>query len=163
MKTQHQSILLIFILFLLSLTNFSLTAQTGKTGENNLIVEQKSKYSFIETVERLTTEAKESSWNIPVIHDLQKSLLKSGKEINPVTVIEICKPEFSGKLLELNYERIISVFMPCTISVYEKNDGKTYVALINGEALAGSQPKNIAKVMKAASDEIFKIVGIVTE
>lgn len=163
MKTQHQSILLIFILFLLSLTNFSLTAQTGKTGENNLIVEQKSKYSFIETVERLTTEAKESSWNIPVIHDLQKSLLKSGKEINPVTVIEICKPEFSGKLLELNYERIISVFMPCRISVYEKNDGKTYVALINGEALAGSQPKNIAEVMKAASDEIFKIVGIVTE
>ena len=163
MKKQHLNTLLISILLFLSLTNFSSTAQTGKTGENNLIIEQKSKYPFTETVERLTTEAKERSWNIPVIHDLQKSLLKVGKEIKPVTVIEICKPDYSGKLLELNYERIISVFMPCRISVYEKNDGKTYIALLNGEALAGNQPQIIAEVMKAASDEIFEIVGIVTE
>jgi uncharacterized protein (DUF302 family) len=83
--------------------------------------------------------------------------------VKPVTVIEICKPEISGKLLELNYERIISVFMPCRISVYEKDDGNTYVALIDGEALARSQPRNIAEVMKAASDEIFVIVKKVTE
>ena len=163
MKTKLLNVLLISILLLLSLTSFSLTAQSGNTGENNLIIEQESKYSFTETVERLTAEAKERSWNIPAIHDLQKSLLKTGKEVNPVTVIEICKPEYSGKLLELNYERIISVFMPCRISVYEKNDGKTYIALLNGEALAGNQPQNIAEVMKEASDEIFKIVGIVTE
>jgi uncharacterized protein (DUF302 family) len=53
--------------------------------------------------------------------------------------------------------------MPCRISVYEKDDGNTYVALIDGEALADSQPRNIAEVMKAASDEIFNIVKKVTE
>lgn len=153
----------IFIAVIFFLHSFSLEAQPGKAGETNLIVEQRSKYTFSETVERLTTEAKARSWNIPIIHDLQKSLAKSGKAVKPVTVIEICKPEYSGKLLELNYERIISVFMPCRISVYEKDDGKTYVALIDGEALAGSQPRNIAEVMKAASDEIFSIVKKVTE
>jgi uncharacterized protein (DUF302 family) len=153
MKTAFFTLMLIFSLF-----SFPLNAQTGKAGDNNLIVEQVSKYTFGETVERIKAEALERSWNIPVIHDLQKSLAKSGKEVKPVTVIEICKPEFSGRLLELNYERIISVFMPCRISVYEKDDGKTYVALIDGEALAGSQPRNIAEVMKTASDEIFSIV-----
>jgi len=53
--------------------------------------------------------------------------------------------------------------MPCRISVYEKNDGKTYVALIDGGTLAGNQPRNIAEVMKTASDEIFSIVKKVTE
>lgn len=150
----------LFIIFLMAVTGFSVKAQKG---ENNLIVELQSKYTFTETVERLTSEAKTKSWNIPVVHDLQKSLAKSGKEVKPVTVIEICKPEYSGKLLELNYERIVSVFMPCRISVYEKDDGKTYVALIDGEALAGNQPKNISEVMKSASDEIFSIVKYVTE
>ncbi len=129
-----------------------------KNTENNMITELQSIYSFSETVELLTSEAKQRAWNIPVVHDLQKSLAKSGREVKPVTVIEICKPEYSGKLLELNSERIISVFMPCRISIYEKNDGKIYVALMNGEALATDQPVNVAAVMKAASDEIFDIV-----
>lgn len=154
---------LILIIMLFSLSYGQSQAQPGKAIANNLIIEQKSKYTFSETVERLTGEAKSRSWNIPVVHDLQKSLAKSGKEVKPVTVIEICKPEYSGKLLELNYERLISVFMPCRISVYEKDDGNTYVSLMDGEALANNQPGNIAEIMKAASDEIFNIVKKVTE
>lgn len=159
MRIQYTFIFTLLIL----LTYQPLKSQPGRAGENNLILELKSKYSFSETVERITSGAKAKSWNIPVIHDLQKSLAKSGKEVKPVTVIEICKPEFSGKLLELNYERIVSVFMPCRISVYEKDDGVTYIALIDGEVLAASQPAKISEVMRAASDEIFSIVKNVTE
>lgn len=128
-----------------------------------VIKELQSKYSFTETVELITAEAKQKSWNIPVVHDLQKSLAKSGQEVRPVTIIEICKPEYSGKLLSLDHERIISVFMPCRISVYEKKDGRTYIALIDGEALAENQPQNVAQIMKSASDEIFEIVKKVTD
>jgi uncharacterized protein (DUF302 family) len=52
--------------------------------------------------------------------------------------------------------------MPCRISVYEKDDGKTYVSLINAGVMAGSLPANIAKVMKEASDETFDIVKVVS-
>ena len=148
---------------LVLVTGFTLNAQTGITAESSFIVEMKSRFSFNETVDLLSAEAKQRSWNIPVIHDLQKSLAKSGKEVRPVTVIEICKPEYSGKLLSLNYERIISVFMPCRISIYEKNDGKTYISLVDGEALAANQPSNVAEIMKAASDEIIEIVKKVSE
>jgi len=56
----------------------------------------------------------------------------------------------------------MSVMMPCRISVYVKDDGKTYTALVNGAELSAGQPENIAKVMKAASDETMEIVKTVT-
>lgn len=58
---------------------------------------------------------------------------------------------------------MISVMMPCRISVYEKTDGKTYVSLIDGGAMAKDMPDNIKNVMIAASDEIFEIVKKVTD
>jgi uncharacterized protein (DUF302 family) len=128
----------------------------------NFISENPSKFSFEKSVELLMSEAERREWKIPFVHDLQQSLAKSGKTVRPVKVIEICKPEYSGQMLELNHERIISVMMPCRISVYEKEDKKTYVALINAGALAKDLPHNIARVMKAASDETFEIVKTVT-
>jgi uncharacterized protein (DUF302 family) len=126
---------------------------------SKLIIEHSSSFNFNKTVELLIAKAKQKEWKVPAIHDLQQSLEKSGKSVKPVKVIEICKPEYSGKMLELNDERIISVMMPCRISVYEKDDGRTYVALINSGALSKDMPEIIAKTMKAASDEAFEIVN----
>jgi len=130
---------------------------------NQLVIEQKSKFDFGKTVDLLIAEAGRREWNVPAVHDLQQSLAKSGKTVKPVKVIEICKPRYSGQMLELNDERIISVMMPCRISVYEKDDGKTYVGLINAGDLATGLQATIARVMKEASDETFEIVRAVTE
>jgi len=127
----------------------------------NFIIEQVSIYDFDQTVEKIVKEAERREWKVPATHDLQQSLAKSGKTVKPVKIIEICKPEYSGQMLELNHERIMSVMMPCRISVYVKDDGKTYTAIINGEELSTGQPDIIAKVMKAASDETLEIVKTV--
>ena len=129
---------------------------------NQIVIEHKSRYGFEETVELIVAEAERKSWNIPAIHDLQKSIAKSGKIVNPVKVIEICKPQYSGKMLELNHERIISVMMPCRISVYEKEDGLTYIGLINAGEMASGLDENIAVIMKEASDETLEIVKTVS-
>jgi uncharacterized protein (DUF302 family) len=130
--------------------------------ENQIVLERKSRFGFDKTVEMLIADAEKREWKIPAVHDLQQSLAKSGKAVRPVSVIEICKPEYSGQMLELNDERIISVMMPCRISVYEKNDGLTYVSLINAGEMASGLPANIATVMKAASDETFEIAKTVS-
>ncbi len=126
-----------------------------------IVIEQTSKFSFDETISKLTKEAENHEWKVPFIHDLQQSLAKSGTSVRPVKVIEICKPKYSGKMLELNDERILSVMMPCRISVYEKEDGKTYVSLINIDMLSADLPTNIAAVMKEASDDTLNIVNSV--
>lgn len=130
-------------------------------GNNNFIVEKPGKFNFEKTVDILVSEAGKREWSVPAVHDLKQSLAKSGKTVMPVKVIEICKPEYSGKMLELSNERIVSVMMPCRISVYEKEDGKTYISLLDGSKLASGLPENIASVMKAASDETFDLVKVV--
>lgn len=127
--------------------------------ESNMFVfEQEGKFNFAATIDKLITEAERREWQVPAVHDLQNSLAKSGKIVKPVKVIEICKPKYSGRMLEMNDERIVSVMMPCRISVYEKDNGKTYIALINAGNLADGLPENIAEVMREASDETFEIV-----
>jgi uncharacterized protein (DUF302 family) len=129
--------------------------------ETQIVVEHQSRFGFEKTVEMLVADAEKREWKVPAVHDLQQSLAKSGKDVRPVKVIEICKPKYSGQMLELNDERIISVMMPCRISVYEKEDGLTYVSLINAGEIASGLPANIASVMKEASDETFQIAKIV--
>ena len=130
---------------------------------NKLVIEHTSKHNFEKTVDLLVAEAERREWKIPAVHDLQQSLAKSGKTVIPVKVIEICKPEYSGQMLELNDERIMSVMMPCRISVYEKEDGLTYIGLINAGDMTAGLDENIASIMKAASDETFDIVKSVTD
>ncbi len=123
-----------------------------------IIVEQVSPFDVPTTVEKLIFAATQKEWQNPAVHNLQQSLAKAGKTVRPVQVIEICKPEYSGKMLEKSDERIASVMMPCRISVYEKEDGKAYVSLINASAMISGMPASIADAMLDASDETFEIV-----
>jgi uncharacterized protein (DUF302 family) len=129
---------------------------------NQFILEELSPFNVSETVARLVEEAAQKGWQNPATHNLQQSLAKSGKEVRPVQVVEICKPEYSGKMLEMNDERIVSVLMPCRISVYEKEDGKTYVSLLDMKALASGLPLATAEGIRHASDETLGIVHAVT-
>jgi uncharacterized protein (DUF302 family) len=113
------------------------------------------------TVAKLIDAAAKKDWQNPAVHNLQQSLAKSGKEVRPVQVVEICKADYSGKMLEKNDERISSILMPCRISVYEKEDGKTYVALLNMAGMTAGMPDSTANAIHGASDETFEIVGSV--
>ena len=128
---------------------------------NQLIIEQVSPYDVATTVAKLIDAAAKKDWQNPAVHNLQQSLAKSGKVVRPVQVIEICKPEYSGKMLEKNDERISSILMPCRISVYEKEDGKTYVALLNMAGMIAGMPESTANAIHGASDETFEIVSSV--
>lgn len=126
-----------------------------------MIIEQQSPFDVNTTVEKIVAKAIAKEWQNPATHDLQQSLAKSGKHVRPVKVIEICKPEYSGKMLEKNHERIVSIMMPCRISVYEKEDGKAYVTLLNMEAMADGMPPTVLDAVRGAAHETFEIVSSV--
>ena len=125
---------------------------------NQFIIEQVSPFDVPTTVEKLIDAAVKREWQNPANHNLQQSLAKSGKDVRPVQVVEICKADYSGKMLEKNDERISSILMPCRISVYEKEDGKTYVTLLNMAAMSTGLPAETAEAINGASDETFEIV-----
>ncbi len=125
---------------------------------NPFIIEQVSPYDVPTTVEKIIEAAKLKDWQNPATHNLQQSLAKSGKEVRPVQVVEICKPEFSGKMLERNHERIFSIMMPCRISVYEKEDGLAYVALLDISSMSDGMPEAVVTAMTFAANESLEIV-----
>ena len=138
-----------------------LTIQHKAMNTNQFIVEQVSPFDVPTTIAKIVEEAGKRGWQNPAMHNLQQSLAKSGKQVRPVQVVEICKPEFSGKMLELSDERIISVMMPCRISVYQKDDGKAYVAMLDTSLMAAGLPEAVNHAMTSVSNESFDIVQMV--
>ena len=128
---------------------------------NQLIIEKVSPFNVPVTVEKLIESAHQKGWQNPAVHNLQESLAKSGKHVRPVQVVEICKPEYSGRMLEQNDERVVSILMPYRISVYEKEDGKTYLAILDMTAMTSGLSKNSAEAIYGASAEAFEIVKAV--
>lgn len=124
-----------------------------------MLLESMSKFDFSTTVEKLNVIVADSGWKMPAIHDLQNTIRNFGKEILPIKVLEICHPKHSGRLLELDNERIVSTFMPCRISVYEKSDGKVYISRLNGALLSKSFGGIVEEVMSLANNEMEKMIG----
>ena len=61
--------------------------------------------------------------------------------------------------MELDDERIVSIFMPCRISVYEKSDGKTYISRLDGVNLSAMFGGIIEEVMTAANAEMENMIS----
>lgn len=143
--------------FLLMIVAISIKAQNYNYQQ--LIKESISKYNFTQTVDTLSKIAEQKKWKVVIIHDLQQSLSKSGKEILPVKVIEVCNPNFSFNVLNKDQFKLFSSLMPCRISIYEKTDGKTFVARINPEMMSTILKELQCKSMTNALEDIEKFIN----
>jgi len=79
--------------------------------------------------------------------DMQKSLAKHGQTAPRVTLLKICEPHHAAKILNDDDALSVSLMMPCTISIYEKSDGETYVATMNAAVMGRIFGGTVADVM----------------
>lgn len=125
---------------------------------DRMFLENESRFSYEETVTLLSDRILNVSWKISAIHDLQATLKKNGKEVLPIKIFELCNPVYSGQLLEIDSLRIYSPMMPCRLSVYEKEDGKTYIARMNSGIMASMVGGITEEVMTKAFVDIEKVL-----
>lgn len=114
-----------------------------------MLKEVKSPYSVDETVARIQANAKAAHW-VPSVKPLHKSIKKhsGGKNIvPPVMLVNLCNADHAYHALKQDQNKKISVFMPCTISVYEKTDGSAWIGYMNAELLGAMFGGDIDKVM----------------
>jgi uncharacterized protein (DUF302 family) len=137
------------ILFTSSIT----TAQTQVMEKPVVMLEDQSRYGFAETITQLSGTIVEKGWKITITHDLQATLKKNGKDVLPVSVIELCNPTHAYQILSVDEFRDVSPMLPCRISVYEKSDGKTYISRMNAPAFAGMIGGEAGKTMVVAFNE----------
>lgn len=114
-----------------------------------------SPYGVEETAARIQANIQRLSgrgWKLSGLRDPGKAVAATGGNVLPVLLIEACSTKYSGPLLKADTTRIFSILMPCTITVFKNEDGKTYIGVMN----AGLMGKlfGVSEVMdKVAADQ----------
>ena len=127
-----------------------------------MFFENRSKYGFEETINQLTELVPENEWKIIQMLDLQETMRKNGKDVLPVKVVEMCKPDYAYQLLSEDSQRIYSNMMPCRVSVYEKSDGNTYISRMNSAMFAEQIGGVMQDVMSKAFEDVEKMIKKIT-
>jgi len=128
-----------------------------------MIVTRESKLGFDETIAALQKRIPEHGWVIsgdqPI--DMNKSMTKHGVTFKPhVKLVKLCNAEYAKSVL--TSDRYISCMMPCSMAVWEADDGKVYLSEMNMALMAKMFGGNIAKVMgkKVVYDEEEMLQGL---
>jgi uncharacterized protein (DUF302 family) len=127
-----------------------------------MVVEHESKLDFDATVAALEKAVKAEGWVVKSVGDMQKSLAQHGVTLpRRVKVVKLCHPHYAGSVLQT--DRQMAAMMPCSIAVYEDDDGTVRVSKLNTGLMGKMFGGNVARVMgeHVARDEAKMLAGIV--
>jgi uncharacterized protein (DUF302 family) len=131
-----------------------LTLVGWTTMPSMMLKEAVSPYGLEETVEKIRQNALDAGWVVASVKPLHKSVKKhGGGDVLPVMLVNLCEAHHASSILNVDADRVISVMMPCTISVYQKQDGKTYIGYMNAGMMGTMFGGNVAKVMGTVSEQ----------
>ena len=111
-----------------------------------MIVSKESRLGFDETVSAIDKAIADHGWISPGTTDMQRSLVKHGNDFPyRVTIIKLCHPQYANDVLTT--DRYVACLMPCSIAVWEGDDGRVYISKMNTGLMGKMFGGNIAKVM----------------
>jgi uncharacterized protein (DUF302 family) len=121
-----------------------------------MLVEYQSPYDMNKTIDTIKKNAKAKGWVIPGVSPLHKSIKKhGGYDLKPTFLVNLCNASHAFNILKKDENKIIATMMPCTISVYEKSDGKVYIGTMNAELLGKMFGGDVAQIfgVEVAQDQ----------
>ncbi len=137
-------------------SGIALVAIVGwNTAGGFMMVEHESPFGVEETAARIQANIQALSdhgWKLSGLRSPSVSVAAAGKNVPPVLLVEACSTKYSAPLLAEDATRILSILMPCTITVYKKDDGKTYIGTMN----AGLMGKMFGEKVSSIMDEVAK-------
>ncbi len=119
-------------------------------------------YNFEKTVRVIKTRInKQEGWHVTDIIDQQKEVLNNGgQNVGKVKIIKFCNGKLSGIILDNDSSKFMAAKMPLSIAVYEKNDGRVTIGLMNGYIMArlfaGTRE---GEIMEEVVKDIEEILG----
>ena len=129
-----------------------------------MIVTKECKMGVDETVAALEESIGANGWVVSGVMDMNQSLAKHGVDFAPkVKLVKLCKAQYAQSVLST--DRHVACLMPCSMAVWEGDDGKVYLSEMNMGLMAKMFGGNIAKIMGGAvvSDEEAMLDGLVVE
>jgi uncharacterized protein (DUF302 family) len=149
-----KTILLVFLLLLLN----------GCSMGSLMVKEKPSPYAFDKTVDVIVSNAQSQGWSVPKVYDFQALLIEKG-EADPgkIKVIKLCKAGIAGRMLKPDDNKYMGAMMPCSVAVYEKQDGKTYVSSMNMSLMATMIGGDAGEILTQVASEEKAILQFLHE
>ena len=135
----------------------------GKSLAPQMLIEIESPLDFYDTLDKLEENAKAAGWKVPQKWrvNFQRNLEKvTGVDIGPNEVIKMCEPEAAVRMLKHDEYKLLTTMMPCTIAVYEKSNGKTYISMMNMEILGLMYGGEVAEIANELAPQMKKMVTL---
>jgi len=99
-----------------------------------------------------------NGWALSGLRNPAKAVQNDGGNVLPVLMIEACSTKYSGPILKDDSVRFLSILMPCKISVYKKNDGKTYIGMMNAGLMGKMFGPMVGEIMGHVAADQAKFV-----
>ena len=135
-----------------------------------MLGEIESPYGAKKTVEMIQKDIKKlnesqgTNWKNPSVKPLHKSIKKHGAgSIRPVYLVNLCEPSHAKKILSGDERKKVSVMMPCTVTVYEKSNGKAYIGHMNPGIMGSMFGGKVAEVMGKVAEQQEKFYSFATQ
>ena len=129
-----------------------------------MLREVPSPFGVEETAARIQRNIQSLShrgWALSGLRDPAKAVASGGGNVPPTLLIEACSTKYSAPMLQDDSTRILSILMPCTITVYKKDDGKTYIGLMNSALMGRMFGAKVGAIMAAIFALITTVGGLV--
>lgn len=127
-----------------------------------MLREVPSPYGVEETAARIQQNIlalSDNGWTLSGLRNPAKAVANSGTNVPPVLLVEACSTKYSGPILKDDATRILSILMPCTITVYKKDDGKTYIGLMNAGLMGRMFGPKVGEIMGHVAEDQKKFVS----
>jgi uncharacterized protein (DUF302 family) len=113
-----------------------------------------------ETIARIQQNIQNAGngWALSGLRNPGKAIEADGGNTLPVMMIEACSTKYSGPILNDDSIRFLSNLMPCKISVYKKNDGKTYIGMLNAGFLGKMFGPMVGETMSHVAADQAKFI-----
>ena len=127
---------------------------------NIMFWEVESPFGVEETVARMQQNIQNvgNGWSLSGLRNPAKAVEADGGNTLPVLMVEACSTKYSAPILRDDKVRFLSILMPCKISVYKKNDGKTYIAGMNAALIGRMFGPMVGEVMSHVAEDQAKFV-----
>lgn len=139
-----------------------LAAVAGISADQFMVQQTVSPLTFEDTVESIKTTVTDKGWKLPKVYRLDQTMQKHGYTVNKVAVLELCHPEHAYKILRNDDSLMVTPFMPCRISVYQRDDGSVVIARMNSGLMSNLFHRDIAEVMGLATGQVEGIIASAT-
>jgi uncharacterized protein (DUF302 family) len=120
----------------------------GSYASSLMIKETESPFGLEETVARIQHNIKDTgNWDLVGLRNPSATIRAKGANVPDAVLIEACNSDYSKPLIKDDKTRQVSLMMPCTISVYQKDDGKTYIGTMNAGLMGWMFGPKVGTVM----------------